>query len=112
MNPNAQPTRLIEARQRNFSNRRIRTRTYGGGGGAEPRGFPLSRSRRIMWRLTICGARGAIVSVEHGSGLLTPHIFVWMIALHHCDGGSSMHDELFKEPTVIARYRTGPYTES
>ena len=27
-----------------FSNRRIRTRTYGGVGGAEPRGSPLSRS--------------------------------------------------------------------
>src|SRR6266566_151532 len=48
MNPNAQPTRLIEARQRNFSNRRIRTRTYGGGGGAEPRGFPLSRSLALF----------------------------------------------------------------
>src|SRR6266853_5889761 len=35
---------LIEARSPNFSNRRIRTRTYGGVGGAEPRGSPLSRS--------------------------------------------------------------------
>src|SRR5258708_16707878 len=65
-----------------------------------------------MWRLTICGARAAPVSVEHGCGLLTQHIFVWMIALHHCDGGSIMHDELFKEPTVVARYRAGPYVES
>ncbi len=29
----------------NPSNRRIRTRTYGGVGGAEPRGSPLSRFR-------------------------------------------------------------------
>src|SRR6266849_2627392 len=47
MNPNAQPTR-VESFDRSalafFSNRRIRTRTYGGVGGAEPRGSPLSRS--------------------------------------------------------------------
>jgi hypothetical protein len=35
---------LVEARWRNFSNRRVRTRTHGGVGGAEPRGSPLSRS--------------------------------------------------------------------
>src|SRR5271154_3747793 len=33
----------------NFSNRRIRTRTYGGVGGAEPRGSPLSRSLTRMY---------------------------------------------------------------
>src|SRR5260221_6066577 len=65
-----------------------------------------------MWRPTICGARATSISVEHGSGLLTPHIFVWMIAVHHRDGGSIMHDELFKVPTVVARYRAGPYAES
>src|SRR6266436_1883918 len=47
MNPNAQTTR-VESFDRSalafFSNRRIRTRTYGGVGGAEPRGSPLSRS--------------------------------------------------------------------
>ena len=36
-----------------------------------------------MWRPAICGARVASVSVEHGSGLLTPHILAWMIAVHH-----------------------------
>ena len=55
MNPNAQPTR-VESFDRSalafFSNRRIRTRTYGGVGGAEPRGSPLSRS------LTQLGNRG------------------------------------------------------
>src|SRR5258708_6167660 len=55
MNPNAQPTR-VESFDRSalalFSNRRIRTRTYGGVGGAEPRGSPLSRS------LTRNGHRG------------------------------------------------------
>jgi hypothetical protein len=37
---------------------------------------------------------------------------MWMIAVHHHDGGSIMHDELFKVPTVVARYRAGPYVES
>jgi hypothetical protein len=31
-----------------LSNRRIRTRTYGGVGGAEPRGSPLSRSHQRL----------------------------------------------------------------
>ena len=31
-----------------LSNRRIRTRTYGGVGGAEPRDFPLSRSVALL----------------------------------------------------------------
>src|SRR5260370_34080642 len=35
---------LIEVPWRTFSNRRVRTRTHGGVGGAEPRGSPLSRS--------------------------------------------------------------------
>ena len=35
------------AKGRNFSNRRVRTRTHGGVGGAEPRGSPLSRSQRF-----------------------------------------------------------------
>jgi hypothetical protein len=35
---------LVETRWRNFSNRRIRTRTHGGVGGAEPKGSALSRS--------------------------------------------------------------------
>jgi hypothetical protein len=39
--------------------------------------------KRIMWRPTICGARATIVSVEYRSGLLTPHILAWMIAVHH-----------------------------
>src|ERR1700716_1430120 len=65
--------------------------------------------RKIMWRAAICGARAESVSVEHGCDLLTPHIFMWMIAVHHHDGGSIMHDELFKVPTVVARYRAGPY---
>src|SRR6267142_2626814 len=51
MNPNAQPTR-VESFDRSalafFSNRRIRTRTYGGVGGAEPRGSPLSRSLTLL----------------------------------------------------------------
>jgi site-specific recombinase XerD len=37
---------------------------------------------------------------------------MWMIAVHHHDGGSIMHDELFKVPTVVARYQAGPYMES
>src|SRR5713226_927199 len=42
---------LVEARWRNFSNRRVRTRTHGGVGGAEPRGSPLSRSHlHRPWR--------------------------------------------------------------
>src|SRR5271155_3138940 len=40
----ARPTVLDRSALANFSNRRIRTRTYGGVGGAEPRGSPLSRS--------------------------------------------------------------------
>src|SRR5467141_5359125 len=42
-----EPERPADTRQscqRNFSNRRVRTRTHGGVGGAEPRGSPLSRS--------------------------------------------------------------------
>src|SRR6266545_6918984 len=39
--------------------------------------------QRIMWRPEICGARATSVSVEYGSELLTPHILVWMIAVHH-----------------------------
>src|SRR3979411_2251268 len=42
-----EPERPADQRQscqRNFSNRRLRTRTHGGVGGAEPRGSPLSRS--------------------------------------------------------------------
>jgi site-specific recombinase XerD len=35
-----------------------------------------------------------------------------MIAVHHRNGGSIMYDELFKVPTVVARYRAGPYAES
>jgi hypothetical protein len=35
-----------------LSNRRIRTRTYGGVGGAEPRGSPLSRSPRPHGSIT------------------------------------------------------------
>src|SRR6516162_833349 len=31
----------------------------------------------------ICGAHATSVSVEYGSGLLTPHILAWMIAVHH-----------------------------
>src|SRR6266446_781324 len=54
MNPNSQPTR-VESFYRSalafFSNRRIRTRTYGGVGGAEPRGSPLSRSMAIVGSL-------------------------------------------------------------
>src|SRR3981081_2044210 len=49
-----EPERPADTRQscqRNFSNRRVRTRTHGGVGGAEPRGSPLSRS----WHLTDVG---------------------------------------------------------
>src|SRR6267154_1503128 len=45
-----EPERPADTRQscqRNFSNRRVRTRTHGGVGGAEPRGSPLSRSQRL-----------------------------------------------------------------
>src|SRR5947209_19807538 len=37
----------------NPPNRRIRTRTYGGVGGAEPRGFPLSRLETFGTSLVI-----------------------------------------------------------
>src|SRR6266852_6112981 len=66
MNPNAQPTR-VESFDRSalafFSNRRIRTRTYGGVGGAEPRGSPLSRSLALLrhadgfWGCLLFGAK-------------------------------------------------------
>src|SRR3982075_4384203 len=54
---------LVETRSRNFSNRRIRTRTYGGVGGAEPRGSPLSRSMAhravfAVWRTSAPGRSG------------------------------------------------------
>src|SRR6266446_2405609 len=39
----------------NPSNRRIRTRTYGGVGGEEPRGSPLSRSNRFDERIDLLG---------------------------------------------------------
>jgi hypothetical protein len=35
-----------------------------------------------------------------------------MIAATINGGGSIMHDELFKLPTIVARYRTGPYAKS
>ena len=47
-------------RQRNFSNRRIRTRMYGGVGGVGPRGSPLSRSMARIFRLERCGKSAAI----------------------------------------------------
>jgi site-specific recombinase XerD len=37
---------------------------------------------------------------------------MWMIAVHHHGGGSIMHDELFKLPAAVARYRAGPHAES
>src|ERR1700716_19773 len=46
-----EPERPADTRQscqRNFSNRRVRTRTHGGVGGAEPRGSPLSRSLALF----------------------------------------------------------------
>src|SRR5882757_1115412 len=46
-----EPERPADTRQscqRNFSNRRVRTRTHGGVGGAEPRGSPLSRSLTLL----------------------------------------------------------------
>src|SRR5467141_212778 len=56
MNPNAQPTR-VESFDRSalafFSNRRIRTRTYGGVGGVEPRGSPLSRFADLAQRYEV-----------------------------------------------------------
>src|SRR5712672_265927 len=51
-----EPERPADTRQscqRNFSNRRVRTRTHGGVGGAEPRGSPLSRSMALFGR-TAC----------------------------------------------------------
>ena len=60
----------------------------------------------------ICGARMVNVSVEPYSRVLTPHIFVWMIGVHHRDGESIMYDKLFRVPAAVARYRAGPYAKS
>src|SRR6516165_920454 len=65
-----------------------------------------------MWRTPICGARATSIPVERGSELLTPHIWAWMIAVHHHWWRSIMHDELFRLPAVVARYREGPYADS
>src|SRR5882724_10759641 len=75
MNPNAQPTR-VESFDRSalafFSNRRIRTRTYGGVGGAEPRGSPLSRSlAQSGSRSKACG-RLKVIRVVFAVGRLLP----------------------------------------
>ena len=49
--------------------------------------------------------------MEPYSGLLTPHIFVWMIAVT-LRWRSIMYDELFENQAVVARYRAAPYAKS
>ena len=51
---------LAPNRPLNPPNRRIRTRTYGGVGGAEPRGSPLSRFQAGLWNYLRCTA------ISHG----------------------------------------------
>src|SRR5216684_7152110 len=61
----ASPARREAPTVLNPSNRRIRTRTYGGVGGEEPRGSPLSRS---LARLRHAGLRRAMSEFGGQSG--------------------------------------------
>src|SRR6267154_2100197 len=69
-----EPERPADTRQscqRNFSNRRVRTRTHGGVGGAEPRGSPLSRSMARFGRNRRVG-ECLLLREERKSGLRGP----------------------------------------
>src|ERR1700682_2345884 len=55
----------------NPSNRRIRTRMYGGVGGEESRDSPLSRSLTRLGHLAVAGQRFTSEAGDHSPGSLT-----------------------------------------